>query len=146
VHSSSSIIIDAPLENIFEVTSDLNNWPVMLPHYRYINYLDKKPAEDLVKMACWRGFLPLSWVSRHRVDPEKKQMHFEHQRAFTKGMEVVWSYQPIDKGIKVTITHDLAFRLKWLAPLAEYIIAKHFIDPVARKTLGTFKDLLEAES
>ena len=62
-----------------------------------------------------------------------------------KGMVVVWSYVQQEDGVLVTITHDLNFRIPALAPLAEYIIGNHFIDPVAGRTLRTFKELLEKE-
>ncbi len=97
-------------------------------------------------MACWRGFVPISWVSKHEVDPTKREQHFTHLKAWTKGMVVVWTYEErADGGTDVTIIHDLKFRVPALAFLIEPIIGHGFIDPVANKTLATFKRLLEAE-
>lgn len=146
MHTSSSVQIHAPREKIFEVTSNLENWTPMLPHYRYINFLERDGDEATVVMACYRGSIPLSWTSRHEIDREKMEMTFTHLKKFTKGMVVVWTYEETaNDGVKVSIIHDLKFRVRFLAPLAEYIIGTHFIDPVARKTLATFKELLEKE-
>jgi len=146
MYTSSSIVMNAPLERIFEVTSDLDNWVPMLPHYRYIETLEEAPDHKIVIMACYRGWMPLSWTSRIEIDPDAPTVTFTHLKKFTKGMIVVWSYKQTDEGVLVTITHDLKFRVPALAPLADYIIGNYFIDPVAGRTLATFKELLEKEA
>jgi len=74
------------------------------------------------------------------------EVHFTHLKAFTKGMVVVWKYEPTPEGpVKVTITHDLKFRVPFLSVLAEPIIGHGFVEPVARKTLTRFKKILEEE-
>ncbi|MEZ5301793.1 MAG: SRPBCC family protein [Verrucomicrobiales bacterium] len=150
--TATSIIIHAPRERIFEVTANLENWVPMLPHYREIKFFERSAdgRKNRVKMACWRGIIPISWHSIHEIKPDSMEVHFTHLRAFTKGMVVVWKYEPLPEaeggGVRVTITHDLNFRVAALAPLMEPIIAHGFIDPVASKTLATFKKILEAEA
>jgi ribosome-associated toxin RatA of RatAB toxin-antitoxin module len=150
MHTSESVVINAPRERIFEVTSRLENWVPMLPHYRFVRFLDR--SEDgltsTVHMGCWcRRVIPISWRSIHEIKPDAMEVHFTHLRAFTKGMVVVWRYEPTAGGaVNVSITHDLDFRVKWLRWLAEPVISKGFIDPVAGKTLATFKMILEAEA
>lgn len=147
--TESSIVIDAPRERIFEVTSNLENWVPMLPHYRRIEFLERSGdgLRSRVRMACWRGWIPIAWESEHEIVPEVPEVRFTHLKAFTKGMVVVWKYEPTPEGpVRVTITHDLRFRLPWLRWLAEPIIGHGFIEPVARRTLATFRELLEAEA
>ena len=74
------------------------------------------------------------------------EVRFTHLEAFTKGMIVVWRYEESGEGVEVSITHELKFRMPLLAPLAEPVIASGFIAPVARKTLATFKGILESEA
>ena len=149
MHSDNSILIRAPRERIFEITTDLARWPKLLPHYRYINFLERSDDGlcSKVKMACYRGVLPISWVSNHEVKPDVFEQHFHHLKAFTKGMHVVWTYQSEGSdAVRVTILHELKFRLRPLAPVMEPLLAHGFIEPVAGKTLATFKQLLEAEA
>ena len=56
-------------------------------------------------------------------------------KAFTKGMRVVWTFQEVPDGVLVEIKHDLAFRVKILAPIADKIIGDFFIHHIANKTL-----------
>jgi len=143
VHTQTSILIRAPKERIFETTSDLAAWPAMLPHYRSVHFLDGTRDSATVTMAGMRGWIPISWKSKFEVDREKTELRFTHLKAFTKGMVVVWKYEEEGDGVRVTILHDLKFRIPPLAPVADLIIGKFFIDYVARRTLGTFKVLLE---
>jgi hypothetical protein len=144
----NEMVMQAPVERIFELTSNLDHWVPNLPHYRFIHYLARSEdgLDNQVKMACWCGWIPLSWVSRHEIKPELREVHFTHLRAFTKGMTVIWRYEAHPNGVLVSITHDLNFRIRWMAPVMNWIIGRCFIHPVATKTLETFKRLLDARS
>ena len=144
MNAESRILIRAPRQRIFDVTSDLSRWPELLPHYRYITYLERGDDRHIVKMACHRDGIPISWVSEQVIDRGRMEVHFHHLRAFTKGMAVVWTYDKSPDGTLVRIIHDLNFRIPALAWLAEPIIGGFFIENIANKTLRTFKTHLES--
>jgi len=144
MNTESSIVIRAPKQRIFDVASDLSRWPELLPHYRYIDYLERGDDRHIVKMAAHRDGIPISWVSEQIIDRNRLEIHFVHLRAFTKGMAVVWSFDEKPKGTLVRIVHVLKFRIPALAPIAEPIIGGFFIDNIANKTLRAFKAHFEA--
>ena len=116
-----------------------------MPHYRFIRFLGKDPGgRDLVRMSARRGPLPVTWQSAYEADPSPLELRFEHLRAWTKGMLVVWTLTPTRDGTRVEIVHDLKFRVPALGWFAEPIITHLFIEPIARKTLATFKEVIEA--
>ncbi len=143
MHTGNSIIIRAPKERIFATAADLSRWPEILPHYRYIRYLERGNDRHIVKMACHRSGIPISWTSEEIIDREKMEVRFRHLKAFTKGMEVVWTFTDTPEGVRVEIMHELAFRIPWLAPLAEPVIGDFFISHVASQTLKHMKIHLE---
>jgi len=143
VHTTTSLIIKAPREKIFAVVSDLARWPELLPHYRYIKFLRRDGVRDVVEMAARRDFIPIRWVSAYEAHRESLELRFEHLRAWTKGMRVVWTLTAVPEGTRVEIVHDLRFRISFLQWLAEPIIGGFFINPIARKTLRSFKAHLE---
>jgi ribosome-associated toxin RatA of RatAB toxin-antitoxin module len=143
MNTESSIVIRAPKQRIFDVASDLSRWPELLPHYRYITYLERGDDRHIVKMACHRDGIPISWVSEQIIDRERLEIRFLHLRAFTKGMAVVWTFDERPEGTLVRIVHVLRFRVPALAPLAEPIIGGFFIENIANKTLRTFKAHVE---
>jgi ribosome-associated toxin RatA of RatAB toxin-antitoxin module len=145
VHTGNSIIIQAPKERIFETAANLELWPKILPHYRYIRYLERGLDRNLVVMAAVRSGIPIAWTSEQIIDRERCEVRFHHLKAWTKGMDVVWRFKETPAGVLVEIIHDLRFRIRLLAPLAEPIISKGFIHPVASRTLRCMKMYLESE-
>lgn len=136
MHCENSIVIRAPLDEIFRVTSDLEAWPRVLPHYRWIRVLERHGSALIVNMAARRGALPIRWTSRFEADAGAKELRFHHLKAFTKGMDVKWTYTPTGEGVRVCISHELN---RWYGN----ILARYFIRPVASRTLATFKSHLE---
>lgn len=133
-----------PRADIFDAAADLSRWPEMLPHYRYIRYYERSPERNVVKMAAFRSGIPISWVSEQWIDRERCEIRFRHLKAFTKGMDVVWTFEETAEGVRVSIVHDLEFRIPALAPLVDRIIGGFFIGHVAGRTLECMKKYLES--
>ncbi len=132
--------------SIFETAANLELWPKILPHYRYIRYLERSPARNVVIMAASRSGIPIKWTSEEIIDREKVEIRFNHLKAFTKGMQVVWTFTDTAEGVEVDILHDLRFRIPMLAPIAEPIIGDFFIGNIANKTLRCMKNYVEAQA
>jgi ribosome-associated toxin RatA of RatAB toxin-antitoxin module len=143
LHTGNTILMRAARAEIFETAADLSRWPEILPHYRYIRYLERSPERNVVKMAAVRSGIPISWVSEQWIDRERCEVRFRHLKAFTKGMEVVWTFEETPEGVRVTILHDLVFRVRALAPLADRIIGGFFIGHIAGRTLEWMKKHVE---
>lgn len=153
MHTATAIVMRAPRGQIFETAANLENWPRLLPHYRYITYLERGARQPdgserhVVVMAARRGNLPIAWTSEQVIDREAMEVRFTHLKRWTKGMHVAWTFTelPEDPGaVRVEIVHDLRFRFPPLAPLADRIIGGFFIEHVANQTLRSFKQHLEA--
>ncbi len=142
----NSIIMHAPITSIFETAANLELWPQILPHYRYVRYLERNPNRNIVVMAARRSGIPISWTSEQVIDRERVEIHFHHLKAFTKGMHVVWTFRDAPTGVLVEIMHDLAFRVNLLAPLADKIIGDFFIHNIASQTLRCMKTYVEARA
>jgi ribosome-associated toxin RatA of RatAB toxin-antitoxin module len=145
MHTANSIIIRAP-KAIFETASNLELWPKILPHYRYIRYLERGENRNVVVMAAVRSGIPISWTSEQTIDRRKMEIHFHHLKAWTKGMHVVWSFRDTPVGVLVEIVHDLRFRIRFLGPIVEPVVGSGFIHPVATRTLRWMKMYLESQA
>ena len=150
MRTSNIIVINAPLERIFDVAADLPRWPDFLSHYRYNRYLSETPGGAIVKMSAVRTIIPTTWISEYRVEREVPQLYFKHLKsAFnaTRGMIVIWHFTQTPEGVRVEITHDL--ELHW--PLiggfvAKYIVGLFFIHHIASLTLAGLKRKVESMS
>jgi ribosome-associated toxin RatA of RatAB toxin-antitoxin module len=146
MQKTNSIIMCAPRMIIFETAANLELWPRILPHYRYIRYLEQSPGRNVVVMAATRSGIPISWTSEQIIDRDRVEVRFCHLKAFTKGMRVVWTFQEVPTGVLVEIEHDLAFRMKIFASIADKIIGDFFIHNIANKTLRCMKSYVEANT
>ncbi len=145
MHIENSIEMRAPLERIFRVAGDLSQWPKILPHYRYVKYLQQSPSKSVVVMAAKRKWLPVKWTSEQEIDFEKREVRFFHLKAFTKGMVVVWSFESNEQGVRVRIRHDLHSKIPLLGKfINEQIIGKFVIHYIANQTLMHMKRYVEA--
>src|SRR2546426_10920046 len=103
------IRVHAPFARVFAVASSVAHWPAILPHYRWVRFLDG----GLVEMAAWRPFgalkYPTWWVSEMTVDRPAGEIRYRHVRGITRGMEVAWRLVEVgggtEGGVEVEIVH-----------------------------------------
>ena len=146
MHKTNSIVMHAPKVAIFETAANLELWPKILPHYRYIRFLERGADRNVVVMAARRSGIPISWTSEQIVNRNRLEIYFRHLKAWTKGMHVVWTFSDQPQGVLVTISHDLRFRIPALALIVDPIIGDFFIRGVANKTLRCMKAYVEAKA
>jgi ribosome-associated toxin RatA of RatAB toxin-antitoxin module len=146
MHKVNSIVMHAPKMAIFETAANLELWPKILPHYRYVRFLERGSDRNIVVMAARRSGIPISWTSEQVIDRSRFEVHFHHLKAWTKGMRVVWTFSDTPDGVLVVISHDLRFRIRALAPIVDLVIGDFFIHNIANKTLRCMKAYVEAKA
>jgi ribosome-associated toxin RatA of RatAB toxin-antitoxin module len=137
----------APYERIFDLAADIERWPEILPHYRYVRRLPASDGERRFAMGARRGRIPVRWEATQRPLPEERRIEFTHTGGVTRGMEVAWHFEPIDEEWDVSIDHALRLRWPLIGELvASWIIGPQFVDAIAGRTLRRVKELAEASS
>jgi hypothetical protein len=132
----------APIERVFRAAMDVERWPTLLRHYRWVHMLERRENGGLVEMAAWRPFGPLKyptwWVSEMQVDRGKMAVRYQHVRGITTGMEVLWQLESSGEGTDVTIVHEWAGpRWPLVGPAAaNWVIGPVFIQGIASRTLA----------
>jgi uncharacterized membrane protein len=139
----------APMDRVFGAAADVERWPELLAHYRWVRMLERRPDGGLVEMAAWRPFGPVGyptwWVSEMRVDRAAPAVHYRHVRGITAGMDVVWRFVPDGEGTEVSIVHEWSGPA-WPVisrPAAELVIGPVFIHGIASRTLAGIKRHVE---
>lgn len=149
------IVMNAPAEVCFRTGADVERWPDHLPHYRWVRFHRKDGfGTGRVEMAARRDFGPLPypvwWVSEMKVDESRPAVLYEHIDGITRGMAVVWSFEPLaEDRTRVKIVHDWAEGPAWPLPrsgrklIADLIIGPIFIHHVASRTLAGIRAAAE---
>ena len=135
--------------SVFEAASNVEQWPALLPHYRWVRMLERRAGGGVVEMAAWRPFGPVGyptwWVSEMWTDTARATVRYRHIRGITAGMDVEWSIIPTTEGSNVTIVHE------WNGPgwplvgrpAAELVIGPVFIHGIASRTLAGIRRAVE---
>jgi uncharacterized membrane protein len=139
------VTMAAPYERIFRLAADIERWPEILPHYRYVRRLADIGDDRQYAMGARRGLIPVTWRAIQRPLPEARRIEFEHTGGVTRGMVVAWRFEPAGEAWDVSIHHQLELRWPLIGGVvAERIIGPQFIDAIAGRTLRTIKRLAEA--
>ncbi len=146
MHTENVVVMRGDLARIVHLAADIERWPELLPHYRWVRVLREEGNRRLVEMAAHRDGIPVRWWAEQERFPEVPRITFRHVRGITTGMEVEWQFMPGPDGVRVEIHHEL--RLGW--PLigglvADRIIGPLFVANIAGKTLRRIKQLAERE-
>ncbi len=156
MHTLNEVVIQAPLEACFRAGADVERWPQILPHYRWVRFQRKDGfGTGRVEMAARRPLGPLPypvwWVSEMQVDSRRPAVLYRHVAGITTGMEVEWTFhEAADGRTRVRIVHDWDSGPAWPLPrgirrlIARWIIGPIFIRHVAGRTLAGIKRHVEA--
>ncbi|MFH1764226.1 MAG: SRPBCC family protein [Gemmatimonadota bacterium] len=145
----------APPEICFRIAADVESWPSILPHYRWVQFQRKEGfAQGRVEMAAWRDFLgplkyPTWWLSEMRHDREKGHVYCQHVKGVTRGMEVRWEVVGLPDG-----TSHIRLFHEWDGPAwpaigglaAKLVILPHFVSFIAQRTLAGVARAAEARA
>jgi aromatase len=137
-------LVRAPVDVCFRIAADVERWPVILPHYRWVRF-QRMPdfGSGIVEMAAWRPFAlgvkyPTWWVSEMRVAEDEPAVYYRHIRGITRGMDVKWEFSARGEHTFIRIAHC------WAGPswplisgiAARRVIGPHFVSAIAQRTLA----------
>jgi aromatase len=148
VHTTIHIDIAAPAGLVFDLARNVDRWERILPHYARSRLVERRSDGSLIvdfvarrSLIAVLGLgLPVTWRSRTWNEPEPRRLRFVHVAGATRGMDVTWRIEPTPSGCRVSIDHDFRPRLPGFAALVD----RWFTQPIAGRTLATFKALAEA--
>jgi ribosome-associated toxin RatA of RatAB toxin-antitoxin module len=141
--------IAATPDRVFQHASQVERWPEILPHYRWVRMVDRRGDGGIVEMAANRPFGPLHWPtwwkSEMWVAPERREVRYRHVAGVTRGMDVLWSVEAEGTGTRATIVHE------WTGPswpligaiAANLVIGPIFVSGIASRTLAGIRRAAE---
>jgi ribosome-associated toxin RatA of RatAB toxin-antitoxin module len=144
MHTENHIEIRGDVKRIFQIAAQVDKWPDILPHYRWVRVLQRKKRRTTVEMAARRGRIPVSWTAVQEVFPYER-ITYKHIKGFTTGMDVTWSFTPVQERVQVVITHD--FSLSWPVVgrvVSKYVVGALFVKPIASRTLHHIRRTVES--
>lgn len=155
MYTIDEIDVRGGVDACFRAAADVEQWPRILPHYRWVRFQEKRGfGTGRVEMAARRDFGPFSypvwWVSEMHVDEARPAVLYRHVEGITTGMDVEWSFLPLAGGsTRIRIVHDWSEGPAWPVTgpgrrmIASAVIGPVFIHHVASRTLRGIQRHLE---
>lgn len=135
-------VVRASPDAVFRRAVDVEQWPRILPHYRWVRLREGTLDRGIVEMAAYRPFgrfrWPTWWISEMTVDRDRREVRYRHIRGITTGMEVLWRVTARPEGAHILLTHDWSGP-PWpliRRPAAEWVIGPVFVHGIASRTIA----------
>jgi len=151
--TTDALLVRAPRPMIFSLAADVERWPALLPHYRYVRVERRTAHGGRVAMSASRPFGPLRWptwwtslMDVHADDnAASPTIRFRHVHGITRGMDVAWTFDDVADGTLVRIVHV------WNGPrwpligriAARAVIGPVFVHGIASRTLAGLARIAE---
>lgn len=136
MHIVNTIAIASTPDVVYRLATDVEGWPRILPHYRYVRVLERPgPNEWVVDMGAKRGSIPVWWRSRMWGYPEEHRIVFKHIAGATTGMDVEWAITAISGVTRIRLTHDIELPWPVLGPIVAWVMCDTFVSYIANQTL-----------
>ncbi|MET8544439.1 SRPBCC family protein [Kitasatospora sp. NPDC004799] len=125
-HTDNEIVIAAPLDLVWEMTNDLENWPQLFSEYASVEVLDRQG--DLVRFRLTMhpddNGQVWSWVSERETDRDTLSVRARRvEPGPFEFMEIRWEYAEVPAGTRMRWIQD--FAMKPAAPVDDEGMTGH---------------------
>ncbi|MFE9751629.1 SRPBCC family protein [Saccharothrix saharensis] len=112
-HTENEIVINAPMDLVWERTNDVESWPDLFSEYSSAQVLERDGNRVVFRLTMhpdadgnvW------TWVSERVADPTTRTVI---ARRVTTGpferMDIRWTYEQVDGGVRMRWTQDFAMK------------------------------------
>ncbi|MFF8282428.1 SRPBCC family protein [Streptomyces albus] len=129
-HTDNSIVIDAPMDLVWDMTNDLAGWPGLFSEYAAVEILEDTTGEQGREITFRLTMHPdedgnvWSWVSKRVPDPERRQVRAHRvETGPFEYMNIYWEYKPEGDGVRMRWVQD--FHMKDTAPVSDDGMTEH---------------------
>lgn len=125
-HTDNSIVIDAPMELVWQMTNDVASWPQLFSEYAAAEILEQRGDMVVFRLTMhpdeegrvW------SWVSQRTADPATRTVRAHRvETGPFEFMHISWSYTQEANGVRMRWVQD--FHMKPEAPVDDDRMTEH---------------------
>ena len=136
MHTVDTIAIASTPAIVYQLAADVERWPEILPHYRWVRVLERHGLDEcIVEMAARRDRIPVWWRSLMRCYPAEHRITYKHIGGATTGMDVEWTIVPASGVTRARITHDITLPWPVIGSITAFVMCDAFVSYIANKTL-----------
>jgi aromatase len=112
-HTENSITVDAPLDLVWDITNDIENWPRLFTEYSSLEVLSREGDTTAFRLTMFpddNGKV-WSWVSERTVDRANRTVRARRvETGPFAHMNILWEYTELPGGTQMRWTQDFAMK------------------------------------
>ncbi|WP_327693328.1 SRPBCC family protein [Streptomyces sp. NBC_00459] len=112
-HTENSITVDAPLDLVWDITNDIENWPRLFTEYSSLEVLSREGDTTAFRLTMYpddNGKV-WSWVSERTVDRANRIVRARRvETGPFAHMNILWEYTELPGGTQMRWTQDFAMK------------------------------------
>jgi aromatase len=124
-HTESSIVINAPMDLVWDMTNDVESWPHLFSEYAAAEIItrDGNTVRFRLTMHPDDNGKVWSWVSERVMDPQARAVHaYRVETGPFEFMNIDWTYRETSGGVEMRWVQD--FHMKPDAPVDDATMAE----------------------
>lgn len=117
-HTDNSVVINAPLDLVWQITNDLENWPTLFSEYASVEVLDRTGELTRFRLTMHpdENGKVWSWVSERETDRAARSVRARRvEPGPFEYMNIKWEYSEVPQGTSMRWVQD--FAMKPTAPI-----------------------------
>ncbi|MEV6974151.1 SRPBCC family protein [Kitasatospora sp. NPDC093806] len=145
-HTDNEIVIAAPLDLVWEITNDLENWPQLFSEYASVEVLDREGDKVTFRLTMHpdENGQVWSWVSERTTDRSSLAVNARRvEPGPFEFMEIHWEYSEVPAGTRMRWVQD--FAMKPTAPVDDDGMVNH-INRNSRIQLQLIREKVEKKA
>ncbi|MFA1538376.1 SDR family oxidoreductase [Actinomadura monticuli] len=112
-HTDNSIVINAPMDLLWDMTNDVESWPRLFSEYGSAEILERDGDTVRFRLALHpdENGTVWSWVSERTPNPETRTVDAHRvETGVFQYMNLHWEYEHVDGGVRMRWTQDFAMK------------------------------------
>ncbi|MGW6917289.1 SRPBCC family protein [Kitasatospora sp. NPDC054939] len=145
-HTDNEIVIAAPLDLVWEITNDLENWPQLFSEYASVEVLQRDGDRVRFRLTMHpdENGQVWSWVSERTTDRASLAVNARRvEPGPFEFMEIRWEYSEVPAGTRMRWVQD--FAMKPTAPVDDEGMVNH-INRNSRIQLQLIREKVEKKA
>ncbi|MEV1175089.1 SRPBCC family protein [Nonomuraea sp. NPDC049784] len=116
-HTDNAIVIQAPMDLVWEMTNDVASWPQLFSEYAAAEILERDGDSITFRLTMHpdEDGTVWSWISQRTPDPVKREVRAHRiETGPFEYMNIFWEYREVPEGVRMRWVQD--FHMKPQAP------------------------------
>ncbi|WP_410534854.1 SRPBCC family protein [Streptomyces sp. KL2] len=142
-HTENEIVIAAPLDLVWDITNDIENWPRLFSEYASVEILSRDGDTTTFRLTMHpdENGTVWSWVSERTADRDALTVRAHRvETGPFQYMDIRWEYAQLPEGVRMRWTQD--FAMKPDAPVDDTWMTRN-INRNSRVQMALIRDRIE---